>query len=176
MDPISAVSTGTQLLTTIAGLFGSAKENKKYQKEQSNLLNTRKQDITSLFNNEYSRDFLDTEVAKSAMKGITENYNRGVQTNDLNVAKGGGTVEAQNASREAQNASYNDAVSKLTSYGTQYRDNLRRDFQNQLGQLFNVEMGNLNQQHAQKQASWGNLMGNAAGIGDGIAGLFAKGE
>jgi len=171
MAPLPYVNAGTQLLGTIAGLFGSAKENKKYEKQQSALLNNRKQDVTSIFNNEYSRDFLDTEVAKNAVKGITQNYDRSLQTNDLNVAKGGGTVEAQNASREAANSSYNDAISNLTSYGTQYRDNLRRDYQNQLGQLFNVEMNNMNQQHAQKQATWGNLMGNAADVGVGLSSL-----
>jgi hypothetical protein len=176
MDPLSLISGGTQLLGTVAGLWGSANDQKKFDRKYNELITGRENDITSLFNKEYSKDFLQTDVAKSAVKDISENYQNTLKNNEKNVVKGGGTTESQLASRESANDTYNDALSKLTSYGTQYRDSLRQNYEAQMGQMFNVKANALQQQNAQNQQKWANIQGNAAGLGGSLAGLFGGGE
>jgi hypothetical protein len=173
--PLSLLSGGAQLLGTVAGLWGSANDQKNFDKEYKELISNRENDITSLFNKEYSKDFLQTDVAKSALKDISENYQNTLRNNEKNVVKGGGTTESQLASREAANDTYNDALSKLTSYGTQYRDSLRQNYEAQMGQLFGVKANALQQKNAQNQQKWANIQGNAAGLGGSLAGLFGGG-
>jgi len=151
---------------TAAGLIGSSLENKKYR----DMLNAHENNITGMFNNEMSQDFLSTDVARSTVRELQDRLKKNTQAADQQAANINATEESKIAGRSAAQELYAGALNKLTGYGTQYRDQLRREYQNHLSQIWNMKANN---QLAQQQ-SWQNLMQSAAGLSVGIGEIFAK--
>lgn len=172
MNPLSMIGAGTQLIGTIAGLWGSARANKKYDKELDGMIGKRERDLATTFNNDYSRDFFDTDVAKSSLRTMTDNYNKQLKTTESQMAGAGATEEAKIAGRTSANETYNQGLNKLTGYGTQYRDNLKRDYETQLRDLFGTKVNALTDQNNRKQASFSALMGNSSDLSNTVSTMF----
>ncbi len=171
------IGVGTQLAGTIAGLLGSKRANKRADKKFNSLIQDRERSINQMFDSEYSKDFLDTEVAKNAVRDINDRYSKNQARAEGKAAVAGATDEAQIAAQTQGNEQYNAALSQLTGMGTRYRDSLRQDYQRQLEQMFGMKMANENRIANRESDTWANVIGNSAGIGSSIGnlvGMFGK--
>ena len=157
--PLAAQMAGTAL-----GLAGSAQANNKLNK----MIADKERSINTLFNDEMSTDFLDTEIGSSQVRSLSEMYEKQIKQGDQSLASTGATSEAKIAVRGEAAKNYAEQLNKLTGYGTSYRDSLRRDHQNQLNNIFNMQL----QQQAGKQNTWSAIMQNAGQLGGGLAGIF----
>ena len=153
-----------QLAGTAFSLAGSANDNNK----MNSMIADKERSINTLFNNEMSTDFLDTEMGASQVRSLKDLYEKQVKQADQSLASTGATSEAKIAARDSAADNYTENLNKLTGYGTSYRDSLRREYQNQANQIFNLQL----QQQAGRQSTWGAIMQNAGQLGSGLAGLF----
>ena len=153
-----------QLAGTALSLAGSANDNNKL----NSMIADKERSINTLFNNEMSTDFSETEMGASHIRSLQDIYQKQVKQADQSLASTGATSEAKIAARDSAADNYTEGLNKLTAYGTSYREGLRRDYQNQLNQIFNLQL----QQQQGRQATWGALMQNAGQLGEGLAGLF----
>jgi len=149
-----------------AGLIGSSIDNAKYR----DMLNSRENDLTGMFNNEMSQDFLNTDAARSTVRELQDRLKKNTQAADQQAANINATEESKIAGRSAAQENYTGALNKLTGYGTQYRDQLRREYQNQLSQIWGMKAQN--QQN--RQSTWMNLMSNSSGLSSGLGELFGE--
>jgi len=175
MDPVtlSVIAGGVGLLGKIGGLFGSRKDNKKHEREFGNLIQGKKNEVAGIFDQQLNQDFLDTDVAKSALNRINETMQGSLQRNEGVMA--GATDEAKIAGRTAVNKTYNESLSNLTGLGTQYRDSMRQQKMQAMMGLFGMEAQNMKDTHEQKQETWKNLMENSNDAGNNagdLAGLL----
>jgi hypothetical protein len=155
-----------QLAATGAGLIGSAQDNAKTNR----MIAGRKNDITQLFNNEAYSSFADTEMGASQVRSLQDLYDKQVKQADQSLSNTGATSEAKIAARDKAADNYSEGLNKLTAYGTNYRDSLRRDYQNQLNAMFSLEL----QQQAGKQSTWSALLQNAGQLSAGLEGVFTE--
>jgi len=160
------IPLAAQLAGQAFGLAGSANDNNKL----NSMIANKQRDITSLFNEQSSTDFADTELGASQVRSMKDLYQKQVAQADQSLASTGATTEAKIGARSKAAENYNEALNKLTGYGMSYRDSLRRDYQGQLNSMFNMQL----QQQAGKQNTWGAIMTNAAQLGSGLAGLFPE--
>ena len=155
-----------QVGATAIGLAGSARANNK----MNDMIAAKERSINTLFNDEYSTDFLDTDQGASAHRSLKDMYDNQVKQADQSLASTGATSEAKIAARGEASKTYADQLNKLTGYGTSYRDNLRRDYQNQMNAMFNLQL----QQQQGQQSSWGALIQNAGQLGGGLSELLGE--
>ena len=151
---------------TAAGLLGSSLANKQFR----DTLNRRENDITGMFNNEMSQDFLTTDVARSTVRELQDRLKKNTQASDQQAANINATEETKIAGRTAAQEGYTKGLNQLAGYGTQYRDALRREYQNQLSQIWNMKAQN----QLSQQQSWQNLLQNAGGLSSGLGEIFSK--
>jgi hypothetical protein len=136
-------------------------ERKRYQ----NQLQGRIDDLNSWFNGENNKDFLQTDVAQSAVSGLLGQQDR--QINALNNASvaGGATQEANIAAKGKLNENFSDAIARLLGYGTQYKQGLRDQYDYRLQSLY-APMDQLSQQ---KIGDWANYNQNVSNAGNAVS-------
>jgi hypothetical protein len=144
------------ILSLASSLYGQVR-NAKAGKEQQKLIEQQQNDLSAWYKNNYYKDFLQTDVAKSVLSKLINQFTD--QANLLNNvgAKTGATHETNLAGKSALNKQYAAALAELLGMGTQYKDSVRRSYLYQYNPLMNYQMGSL----ANKQASWANFGGNA---------------
>ena len=149
---ISAASTGYSQ-------YKKGQANKKAQ-GALNAQNAEMRGLSSWYDAEASKDFMDTDVAKSTLSKIRSQYKKGIDTNASNIARGGGTVEAEVANKATLNEKYNDVLSNMVGYGTQYKQNMKKGYSDVLTGLYsNQNMANFG--NAQGWATTANNAGQA---------------
>lgn len=155
---IPLITLALSAATTGYGMSQKAKA-AKAQREAQMEMNRKYQGVSDWYEAEGSKDFLDTDVAKSTLSKIREQYKKGIETNASDAARGGATAEAKIANKSALNEKYNDVLSNMVGYGTQYKSNLKKDYANSLSAVAQGQ----NQMYGSDVASWGNLVANAGG-------------
>lgn len=144
------------VLSLASSIYGQAK-NAKAGKEQQKLIQQQQNDLSAWYKNNYYKDFLNTDIAKSVLSKLTNQFTD--QANLLNnvSAKTGATYESNLAGKSALNKQYAQALANLLGMGTQYKDSIRQSYLYQQNPITNYQMNNL----MNKQASWSNFGGNA---------------
>ncbi len=153
---IPLITLAISAATTAYGLSQKAKASRALRESQRGI-NRRFEDIAGFYESEGSKDFLDTDVAKSTLGTIREQYKRGLEINASDAARGGATAEVTVANKAALNEKYNEVLSNLVGYGTQYKSNLKRDYSDALSRLSQGQQG----LYGADVASFGNLASNA---------------
>ena len=151
-----------QLIGNAVGQAGSAKANKDRQK----FLDKRLTDLGAWYKTESNTPFLQTEMAQSVLSRLRDEMARNNQSMGNNAISRGATAEAVTAQKSEQQKRYGGTLTDLAGYGTQYKDNLRRDYQGQLNSLLNMK----DQAYAQKSQDWMNF---ASGMNTAAGGLFS---
>lgn len=151
---IAAVQLGAQM-------YGSAKSAQARNK-MSHQLARKRSDLQNQMSSELSKDYLDTDVAKSSLKKLKEMYSDNMTRLEGNGAKQGLTEEAKVTAAGGMNKSYADAVSQIAAQGTAYKDNQRRYFQGKIDSLDGMIYGN-ESADAGKWSEFGNNVANAGG-------------
>lgn len=178
---LNAVKTATGLTPVGMGLsavslagqaFGMAKAAKE-QKANQDLLNAQNEQNQAEYNNEANKSFLDTNVAKDAVKVAKENLIDNQKQVEGNAAITGASDEAKVAGQSNVNKNYNDSVSRIASMATGYQDRAKNRFQ-ATRMALQGQQANLNQQKAEGAANLasnaGDLLGTVtmnAGMNDG---------
>lgn len=146
---ISAAVTGY-------GMYKKGQANKKAQAEIDKQ-NREYGKLSSWYDAESSKDFMDTDVAKSTLGKINAQYKKGIEINASNAARGGATAEAQVANKAALNEKYNNVLNNMVGYGTQYQSNLKKEYGNALTTMASGQ----NAYNFGNVQGWGNIAGNA---------------
>jgi len=139
-------------------------------------------DLGSYFKRESSTPFFQTEAGAAALQQLRKMLSETLVGQQNNAVTGGATQESQLAGRKQATSQYGDAISKLTGYGTDRKDQLARDYQYRLGQWLQNKLA-LQQGQAQGHSTAAqnliqapfqladSLFSNAQGIGSLLSGL-----
>lgn len=155
---------GLSILGNIYGGIKSAQQNK----EIDELLAGRMNDLQSRFDKDYNTNFLDTDHAKSVIKTLSKQHGESLKKVDNAGAITGASQEAKIAARESSQGKFDDALTSLAGYGTQYKDMKEREFNRRDDSLQNIFL----QHQMNKGGNWTNLMGNATNLGQ--TGIMAE--
>lgn len=156
-----AIAPALIALAIEAGVMGYSEIKKaqasKKAREAMQGQTKRYKDLADWYNAEGSKDFMDTDVAKSTLGKLRDQYKNAIETNASNAARGGATEESKVANKTALNEKYNNVLQNLVGYGTQYKTNLKRDYANALGTWANSQ----NKMYGADVNSWQNMSNNA---------------
>lgn len=156
---MSYIMAGTAAVSVAGQIFGAVKQGRADKANRA--LNAKQQEENrSDYTNEANRSFLDTNVAKDAVRLANEN-----QTGERKQVAGrssitGASDEASVAANANVTKNYNDSVSRIASLGTNYQERSKARFQANRMQL-QGQQANLNQQKADGAA---NMAGNASDL------------
>lgn len=158
--------------------MGANNPYRKMEKIHSGQVDAYKGQLSSLnswYNNSANRDFLNTSMGKS-MSSLIDNQSD-QQTNRMegNAAVMGATESSKLAQSSTIQSGVNDAISKLTQYGTQYNDNLRNNYFSKMmslqAKIGEHQMGEQQVRAQRRQQNFDNTMA-VVGAGTDIAGMF----
>ena len=161
MSPLGLATTGVSLAGQVFGAIKAGKQAKANQK----LLDQKQAENEADYNKTANQSFLDTAVAKDAVK----EQKQALQDNQKAVAGRaaitGASDEAVVAGQTGAQKNYSDAVSRLAGAGTQYQTQQKSMYLARKDSLDNQQM-QLNNQKAESAA---NLMGNAGDLMNTVA-------
>ena len=123
-----------------ASTYGNIKARKE-SKEMNKMIDRKERELDSYYKGELSKNTLDTEYAKSAMKKIREQLDERRKRSDSTAAITGASDEAKVAEKANDSKSISDAVTSLAQYGSQRKDALRRDYMERKDGIFSARMG-----------------------------------
>lgn len=152
----SIIGAGVGLASSLIGGAKAAKAAKQQQK----LIDAQKADNEAWYNRNYYQDYMDSSVARSALKRVEDTLKRRNQQAQGMAAVTGGTQESVLAQQENDQKLLSDTVENLAS---------RADAQKQQVDMINQQNKNntMNQQMQQEQLTeQGNsgLLGNGLGL------------
>lgn len=158
------------LIVPLIGMAASAgisaygqSQSAKANEQVNNYLQSRINTLTNKYNNDYYKDFMDSEVARSTMSRLGSEYKE-MAKNITSSAAAGTTAEAEIAQKDNLQKRFGEAMNNLAGMGTEYKLNLKQQYDNNMMNLEGQKMSLL-QQQAQK---WNNLGQNAAGAANGL--------
>jgi len=137
------------------GIYGMAKgasAAKELQNEQSKVLEKNKS-LADWYDRESNTNYLDTAAGSSGVQKIQDMYKENLAATNASGVSAGATSEQKIASKSALQKNYNDSISNMTGYGTQYQNNMKSAYGNQLQSIYK---GN-QQMYEPSIQSWGNL-------------------
>lgn len=151
---IGAAASGA---STGIGASKAAKERKK----TDDLLNRREHEAKRLYDQEYNKNFLDTDQARIVLNRSAEKMREFGKQNQNSAIKTGATQETKIANAEQANKNQSNLLGNLVAQGTQHKENIRRMY---LGQQsgFDNARANRNEANAQSYANAGANIGAAA--------------
>lgn len=150
---IGAAASGA---STGIGASKAAKERKKTDA----LLNRREHEAKRLYDQEYNKNFLDTDQARVVLNRSAEKMREFGKQNQNSAIKTGATQESKIANAEQANKNQSNLLGNLVAQGTQHKENIRRMY---LGQQsgFDNARANQNEANAQSYANAGANIGAA---------------
>lgn len=160
-------TAGLGLVGSMYGQYQSA----KIGRENDRMLNGRMNDLSAWYKNNYYKDFLQSDLAKSILSKLTTHFTD--QSNLLNnvSAKTGMTQESSVAGKGQLNKRYAEALAQLLGMGTQYKDNIQQRYDGRMDNLYAMKYAN----NQQKQAGWSNFGGNVTSSLGNLYGAFQGG-
>ena len=138
--------------TTGISMGKQAKAGREARNAQNSILNDQRS-LADEYNAERSKSFLDTQSGMSGVKNLKDQYKNFIKSSNNNLISGGGTNEAQVATKGAANNQYNSAINSLSGLGTQYKMGLGDRYSQMLQQI----MGGQNQFNQGELQSWANV-------------------
>jgi hypothetical protein len=160
----------TTAISTAGNLYGQS-QSQKAQARTDAALGQRMNDLDSVFNKNYYQDYLDTDVARSAISRMNTQMKDSATALRNSAVAGGATPEAVIAGQGELQKRYNEALGNMAGMGTQYKDNMlnRHDIlqQSLFGQKYNALQQQVNK--------WGNFQSNVTNASNGILGAWAYG-
>lgn len=151
---IGAAASGT---SSAIGASKAAKERKKTDA----LLSRREHEAKRLYDQEYNKNFLDTDQAKVILNKSAERMREFGKQNQNSAIKTGATQETKIANAEQANRNQSNLLGNLVAQGTQHKENIRRMYLGQQSGFDNARV-NRNEANAQSYANAGANIGAAA--------------
>ena len=163
------------VISVAASLAMSALAKKKSadeRKKMEGLYDERETNINTLFNEQYGKDFLDTDVAKSTVSELQSQMKTAGESSENVAAATGQTAEGEIATKGVLQEKYTEALNKLTGYGTQYKDMQLNRYRQELSDLFGGKVGLAEG----RMADWGNFASNLSAAGGNAAAAWSTGS
>lgn len=164
MAYIAVAGLGISAATSIFSAVKSAKAAKEKQK----YIDKQAAENKAEFDNNANKDFLQTNVAKDAVKQQTEALQEDRKAVAGRAAITGGSDEAKLAGNDRARKTYQEGLSRLAGMGTNYQNQQRAIY---LGQKAQTDQQNL-QMIDDKAESASNLAANAGEMASGAASLY----
>lgn len=137
----------------------------KAAKESDKLIDQRLKENKSWYNSEKNKDFTDTAAAKGVFNQVKQRTKRQGEAANNSAARSGATTDQVIAQKKGIQESNNDAVSRIASMGTAYKQGIRRDYLSNLNNYTGAKIASKNK----RAESWMNVASNAGKlIGSGI--------
>lgn len=158
---------GVQLAGHAFGQYQSAKAGREKRDYNEGLM----KENEAWWKGEYYRDPMELTHNRSFLKQIQNQYTDAMKTANQSAVKRGATPESQVAMGSALSQKYGDAVNKLVSGASMYRQNVDRQYRQR-------KQGLEGQKRAfweEEQKSWGNFGNNVAQAGAGLLGAYGQG-
>jgi hypothetical protein len=149
--PIASALTG--LAGNVVSQIGSAKVARKRKGNIQELADQAR----SRYQRGYYGDYLDTKLARDTLRRANDRIKKSLMSYADNAVAGGATAEAQAAQKGEIQQGYNDVVSQLARMGTRRRDQIARQYYNNLRDITQMKDSYLQQ----RQRSYGNIGKNA---------------
>lgn len=131
------------LIGAYVGLHGQSKaaqaQTQLDQAQQAQI--SGEQNLGNYYNQQASTDYLNTSAAKSGLAKIRDEMKSALAQGQSNMAAGGATDESKVALKTGLNKNYNQAVSNLVGYGTQYQNAMKQAYGGTLGTLYAMNRG-----------------------------------
>ena len=156
---LTPVGMGSSAVSLAGQAFGMARAAREQKKNQA-LLNAQIEQNKADYDNEANKSFLETNVAKDAVKAANENLIDNQKQVSGNAAITGASDEAKVAGQSAATKNYNDSVSRIAAMGTGVAERAKARFQANRMALQGQQAA-LNQQKADGAA---NLADNAGDL------------
>lgn len=159
---------GVQLAGHAFGQYQSSKAGKDKRKYNEELM----RENEAWWKGEYNRDPTELTQNRAFLKQIQNQYTDALKASKQSAVKRGATPEAQVAAGSALSGKYADAVNKLVSGATAYRQNIDRTYRSR-------KQGLEGQKRAfwqEEQQSWGNFGNNVAQTGAGLLKAYGTGD
>ena len=161
MDPLTLVSGAASLGASIFGQIKAAKANRENQRIIGDEIN----DLTSWYETEKNRNFLDSNMGKDVLTKAKEAILQRNKENESRAVITGASDESKVAAKKAEADSFNNSLSRLASYGSQREDRIEGNFRQNLSGLLGQKM----QLNSQQAESASNLSSNASDVLSNIA-------
>lgn len=136
-------------------------------RQAQDILDRRINSLESVFKLDQNQNFLDSEEAAGVMERLRDQVGTMTKRNERNALKTGQTAETQIATQDAATKTYGKALSDLSIYGKQKKDQNAFRYRNMLSSLYDRDMG---LKHAKAQ-NWNQLGQNFSNLG----GTFLEG-
>lgn len=115
----------------IGGIAGGISTRKQLGKIEKGL-QEKKDNLTKEYTQEKSTNFLDTDTARSTLALLRRQNQQQNEAMNNNAVKTGASDEAKVAMAAGLNRNYADAASQIAGMGTQYKQNLKNNYQAQV--------------------------------------------
>lgn len=162
------------VISVAASLAMNALAKKKSADARKNvegLYGERQINIDTLFNEQDSTDFLDTDVAKSTISELQSQMKKAGDASKNVAAATGQTAEGEIAVKGNLQEKFTEALNKLAGYGTQYKDAQLSRYRAELADLFGGKVGLA----ASKIDDWRNFASNLSGASGNAAAAWGTG-
>lgn len=139
--------------------YGAYKKNKAsndLRNSQQDVLK-RNKSLADYYYTEANKDFYDTELGQSTTDRLSKQYKEAVKKSADKISKSGATQESKVASKASYLDKYNQALTNMAGYGTNYKNNMNKSYE---GVLKNLYSGN-DTVYGRDVQSYGNLTNNS---------------
>jgi hypothetical protein len=144
-----------------AGIFGQvfgARKSGKALGEAEGIVDKQVDDLTAWYDTEKNKDFLQSNVASSAINKTLQD----IEDRSKTIESGSAITGASDASKVAQKAKsqeqFGDVIKNLASYGTAREDKIEGRYRSNIANLMGQKVG-LKQQKAQMAGNLGKSAG-----------------
>lgn len=155
---LGLVSIGASLLGQGFSMYQASKQ----QKEMEGRIKQREKDLTSMFEQEYYQDVLETPYAKSALNKLNEAVEEGEKRDANTAAIMGSSDEAVTANKGERFKGVTSAVKDLAMYGDQRRRSLKEQYMRDKAGI-DSQKNAINQGKIQSYHNLTNNLWNATG-------------
>lgn len=151
------------ILSAGSAIYGGLSQARK-NREMRGMVNKWNAENQSLFNNDYYKDYTQTQEAQNIIRQMRDMQDRQAKRDANTAVITGGTVEAQAAAKEARNRAMSNLFANLGAQGTRWKERAKDRYLHRKSQIQNMQYNQL----AEQANSAGNLMYNGL---SGLAGM-----
>jgi nucleoside diphosphate kinase len=153
----------------VGQIFGGIKSGKA-NKEAAGVVDKQVSDLTSWYDTEKNKDFLQSNLASSAMNKALESIEDRNKTIESSSAITGASDAAKLAAKGQSQKEFSSTVKDLAAYGTAREDRIEGRYRANLGNLMGQKV-NILQGKAQNAANLGKSGGDLISAAGGLTGM-----
>lgn len=175
------IAAGIGGLANLYGNYRAGREarsgRRAYEGQMNQHLSQQEGDINRLLAPDAYQNFTDTGQGQAMLEATRGQLQRNIQQLQGNVARGGGTTEAQMAGLSATNQGYGDIMNRMAAHGAQHQQNARQQLmfaRSNLGAQRTGHAQNLYSMSQQRAGQMSNAGAQAGGAFTNLADILMQ--